>query len=49
MKKKYFTPELEVVKIATQQMLASSGVETGGTPGEEYSSGDESYAREFDW
>ena len=42
MKKKYFSPELQVVKIATQQMLASSpGL--GGNYG-----GGEVLSREYD-
>ena len=34
MKKTYINPELEVIKIATQQMLAHSGpqISTGSTP-----------------
>ena len=35
-KKAYINPELEVVKIATMQMLAASDPDAPGFPGEDY-------------
>ena len=50
MKKTYINPSMEIVKInATSQLLSGSGIETGGTPGEEYTSTDVSYSRGFDF
>ena len=36
MKKTYINPEMEIVKIATQQMLASSDVDAHDSEPEEY-------------
>ena len=48
MKKQYIIPYMETVKIKTaHQILAGSGVQTGGTPGNEYSNGDVTYGRGF--
>ena len=45
MKKIYMNPEMEVVEIKmTMGILAGSGVGDGDTPGDDYNSGDESYA-----
>ena len=50
MKKTYINPEIEIIKIASlAQLLNGSGVLTGGTPGEEYTPGDVSYSRGFDF
>lgn len=43
MKKKYITPDMEVVKIQKTYLLAGSGVNNGDTVGDEYNSGDVSY------
>ncbi len=45
MKKIYINPSMEVIKIATQQMLAYSGDPTNPTPGDAGSGA----AREFDF
>ena len=40
-KKTYINPEMEVVKIATMQMLAASDPEAPVIPGEEYNGSEE--------
>ena len=52
MKKTYINPTLEVVKIATQQMLASSiniETKTAGLSEESADEGVDASARGFDW
>jgi hypothetical protein len=45
MKKTYINPEMEIVKIATQQMIATSGPSIGG----EFQGGDDVDVREGDF
>ena len=48
MKKTYFIPAMEIVKIQTTGMLATSGGVTSGSPlGDEYTPSDESFAPEL--
>ena len=48
MKKIYFAPELEVIKIQTPCMLAGSvGIKDGDTLGDEFTNTDESFAPGF--
>ena len=47
MKKIYMTPEMEVIKIQSAQLLAGSGVNNGDAVGDEYTSTDVSYSPEF--
>ena len=48
MKKIYFAPDMEIVKIQTTQMLASSGgVANGSSLGDEYTNTDVSFAPEL--
>ena len=48
MKKIYFAPDMEIVKIQTMGMLAASGGVTDGSPlGEEFNSDDKSFAPEL--
>ena len=49
MKKTYQSPVLNIVKVvSTNQLLNASpgGVQTGGTPGDEYTSTDKNYSRQ---
>ena len=47
MKKTYIKPNVEVVKVNfIDSILTLSGVETGGTPNNEYHSGDPTLSRE---
>lgn len=46
---KYIKPETKTIKVESQQIMAGSGVETGGTPGNEYTGGDVTYSRGFDF
>ncbi|MBQ7513760.1 MAG: hypothetical protein IJS95_05160 [Prevotella sp.] len=48
MKKAYINPEMEIVKIQTTGMLATSGGVTDGSPlGDEFTPGDQSFAPEL--
>ena len=50
MANKYIKPETKSIKVAsTHQILAGSGVETGGTPGQVYTGADETYSKGFDF
>ena len=46
MKKVYFAPNMEIVKVKTMTVLAASegGVATGGSLGNSYKSDDQSYS-----
>ena len=48
MKKIYYAPDMEIVKIQTTGMLATSGGVGSGSPlGDEYNSSDQSFAPEL--
>jgi len=48
MKKRYFAPDMEIVKIQTMGMLAASGGVTDDSPlGDEFNSDDKSFAPEL--
>ena len=50
MKKTYINPNMSVVTMKmAQHLLNGSGVKNGGTPGQEYTSTDVSYGREYDF
>jgi len=46
---KYIKPETKTIKVESQHIMAGSGVETGGTPGQEYTGTDVTYSRGFNF
>ena len=50
--KKYNKPETSIIEVKIEQNLLSSspsGVETGGSTGNDYNGDDVTYSRDYDW